>query len=137
MGATTTKRDWTTTGAGLLSDAGRLVATDIVGRRCPVCGRRMYLGSSDRREIVTIDHLRAHHAGGSNDLGNLIPMCGSCNFSKGARELLSWLPGRLVKTGATKAKTASGQLRAAARCAAELEQIAHTLKLACEARGIK
>ena len=46
------------------------------GYSCQVCGAD---------ENLTIDHLIPISKGGTDDLDNLLTMCGRCNFSKGAK----------------------------------------------------
>ena len=48
---------------------------------CVYCGR----------EADSIDHILCINEGGTNDWANLAPACRSCNSSKNARSLLSWL----------------------------------------------
>lgn len=135
MSDTTTQRSADSTGEALMSYDDRAVVWQLVGRRCPVCDCLMVAPwmAFDRVSGLTIDHLVAYSEGGSNELGNLIPLCASCNSSKCAKTLIEWLPGRMVATGATKAKTASGQLRAAALMAQRLETLAAEIKAALTA----
>jgi len=46
------------------------------GYSCQVCGADQNL---------TVDHLIPISKGGTDDLDNLLTMCGRCNFSKGAK----------------------------------------------------
>ena len=46
------------------------------GYSCQVCGAD---------ENLTIDHLIPISKGGTDDLENLLTMCGKCNFSKGTK----------------------------------------------------
>lgn len=39
----------------------------------------------------TWDHVVPVSAGGRTEPGNIVPACGSCNSSKGNREVASWL----------------------------------------------
>jgi 5-methylcytosine-specific restriction endonuclease McrA len=43
------------------------------------------------RRATTVDHVVPLAAGGSNDISNLVPACGSCNSSKGDTPLVVWL----------------------------------------------
>jgi 5-methylcytosine-specific restriction endonuclease McrA len=132
MTTTTTQRNWTTTGEALMVRRHRLVAFDLCNRRCPVCARRMTMGT-DKIAGLTIDHLIAWALLGGGDLGNLIPLCASCNSSKGKRNLVAWLVKRMPAVRATRAKTRAGILRAAAARADALVKLAADLKSAIEA----
>jgi 5-methylcytosine-specific restriction endonuclease McrA len=46
-----------------------------------------YCGSE---ENITLDHVVPIQLGGAHSIGNLLPACGSCNFSKGQRLLIQW-----------------------------------------------
>lgn len=61
------------------SDWARLVHR--YGSRCAYCG-------SDGP--LTIDHVVPISRGGQHAIGNLLPACGSCNYSKGSRFLVEW-----------------------------------------------
>jgi 5-methylcytosine-specific restriction endonuclease McrA len=50
--------------------------------RCWYCGGDLYLN-----QITTRDHFLPKSAGGSDDLGNLVPCCSQCNHAKGDRML--------------------------------------------------
>lgn len=39
---------------------------------------------------ITMDHVIPVSIGGNHGIGNLIPLCGSCNSQKGARTLMEW-----------------------------------------------
>jgi 5-methylcytosine-specific restriction endonuclease McrA len=54
-------------------------------------GRCLYCG---RARVLTIDHIRSRHRGGTHDRQNLAPACKSCNSSKGAKPLADWLQRR-------------------------------------------
>lgn len=56
-------------------------AIALEGFDCAYCGE----------PAQTIDHIRPRIAGGSDDATNLVPACRSCNGSKGARSLESWV----------------------------------------------
>jgi len=47
----------------------------------------VYCGSCER---ITLDHVIPIHLGGSHSIGNLVPACGACNFSKGSKLLMVW-----------------------------------------------
>lgn len=51
------------------------------GYRCVYCGRK------GRRVLLTIDHVFPVALGGTNDPGNLVTACRTCNLTKGARPL--------------------------------------------------
>jgi 5-methylcytosine-specific restriction endonuclease McrA len=57
------------------------------GGLCCYCRRRMTLdngkGSASNPAAATIDHVRPTAAGGTNDAGNLVAACWSCNQAKG------------------------------------------------------
>lgn len=52
-----------------------------------------YCGSS---ENMTIDHVVPLSRGGTHSIGNLLPACGFCNFSKGAKLLTEWRAWKMV-----------------------------------------
>lgn len=91
-----TARPADTTGDALLSRAGRLMGYFLVGKRCPVCRQRLTF-DGDKKTGCTYDHVVPYAKGGAV-VGNLIPMCASCNSSKQDTDLEEWLPGRLVDT---------------------------------------
>ena len=39
---------------------------------------------------MTLDHVVPIFRGGSHSIGNLVPACGNCNFSKGKKLLMEW-----------------------------------------------
>lgn len=47
----------------------------------------VYCGTGGK---MTLDHVIPIHLGGSHSIGNLVPACGSCNFSKGKKLLMQW-----------------------------------------------
>lgn len=49
----------------------------LVGLPCHYCGEP---------DAGTVDHVVPVAAGGDNSPANLVPACGRCNYSKGARE---------------------------------------------------
>lgn len=49
--------------------------------QCAYCGEAHNL---------TVDHVKAISQGGANYVYNLIPACGSCNASKGAKDVVEW-----------------------------------------------
>lgn len=50
-------------------------------------GRCAYCGGSGK---MTIDHVIPLSRGGAHSIGNLLPACGFCNFSKGSKLLIEW-----------------------------------------------
>lgn len=46
-----------------------------------------YCGASSN---ITSDHIVPLSAGGTNYIQNIVPACGSCNYSKGPRDLIEW-----------------------------------------------
>lgn len=46
-------------------------------------------------EGLTVDHVVPLSRGGTNTIGNLLPACGRCNRSKGARLLVEWRHSRV------------------------------------------
>lgn len=59
---------------------------------CVYCGERARM---------TMDHIVPLSRGGEHSLSNLVPACGSCNSSKGAKLLHEWLRERFVRLGET------------------------------------
>ena len=47
----------------------------------------LYCGARDK---ITLDHVIPIQLGGSHSIGNLVPACGPCNFSKGKKLLMKW-----------------------------------------------
>ena len=52
------------------------------GLACAWCGATIEDGTT-----LTLDHLRPHSQGGSNDSANLVTACHRCNSSRGARSV--------------------------------------------------
>lgn len=52
------------------------------GLACVYCGRGV-----DDAERLTLDHVRPHSHGGTNDPGNLVTCCHRCNSARGARSV--------------------------------------------------
>ena len=48
---------------------------------CAYCGRTTN---------ITCDHVIALSAGGSNEISNIVPACSTCNYSKGAKDVIEW-----------------------------------------------
>ncbi len=128
-------RDYRSTGEYLLSRRGREIAFRLCKGRCPVCQKRMTPPWADRivKSSLTIDHLQAWSLGGSNELGNLVAMCGSCNSSKRNKPLLPWLIVRLTRLGVTSSRTMAGRRRFALKVQAKLYALAKALKEAMNA----
>ena len=55
------------------------------GLRCAYCGKTVEDGAS-----LSLDHLLAHHLGGSNHESNLVCCCRSCNSSKQDKTIRQW-----------------------------------------------
>lgn len=64
---------------GQVSSRLRLEIFERDGWRCRYCG------ASPREAVLTIDHVVALASGGSNQPGNLVTACLSCNVGKGTR----------------------------------------------------
>lgn len=45
----------------------------------------------NERKPLTMDHVEPVARGGAHDVGNIVAACGSCNPSKGNRQLVVWL----------------------------------------------
>ena len=57
------------------------------GGKCPSCGIQMVFSgprTGPRRNRLSIDHILPRKYGGGDELGNLRPMCCSCNSKRGA-----------------------------------------------------
>ena len=52
------------------------------GMACAYCGAKVEDGAQ-----LTLDHLRPHSHGGSNNATNLVTCCGTCNSSRGNRSV--------------------------------------------------
>lgn len=50
--------------------------------------RCRYCGAAAPGAVLVIDHVRPLHEGGTDDPGNLITSCESCNSGKGAKPLV-------------------------------------------------
>ncbi len=70
----------------------RRVIKDIVerdGHQCTYCDKTLNT-ILDRALNPTVDHIVPRSRGGTDDLGNLVLACKSCNSSKGARSVTEW-----------------------------------------------
>lgn len=76
-------------GRGLPSTLTQDEWTAILESHRGTCG---YCGTQDAK--LTMDHVIALSAGGSNTAENVVACCGFCNISKSGRDLLEWLDGR-------------------------------------------
>lgn len=52
---------------------------------CAYCSQTIEDGS-----LLTLDHVLAHHLGGTNDESNLVTCCGTCNSRKQAKTIRGW-----------------------------------------------
>jgi len=120
------------TGTALLDDDGRMVAWKICEGRCPVCNRRFHRLCADRREQMTIDHVVASSKGGHNF--QIVPMCGTCNFSKGDTDLATWLPAYLIRI--KRASTIVGARRVTKKLIVRLVELQDELTSALQEAGI-
>jgi HNH endonuclease len=68
---------------GLMTESRKASARLVRRTDCLACGAEL---AAD----TTGDHVIARANGGSNGLGNYLPMCKRCNSSKGTRGLLEW-----------------------------------------------
>lgn len=50
-----------------------------------------YCGATSATDIMTLDHLLPHVAGGTNRESNLVTCCKTCNSSRGDMALAAWL----------------------------------------------
>lgn len=55
------------------------------GGACVYCGRGPAVGA-----VLTLDHLKPRHAGGTNRASNLVTCCRSCNSAKQHRTVRAW-----------------------------------------------
>lgn len=73
--------------------------------RCQYCGREVLLDLVDSDEeqdaVAAVDHVVAKYNGGSDDLDNLKLCCGSCNSSKGYRDIEDFRASRMRQIGAS------------------------------------
>jgi len=54
---------------------------------CAYCGK----GSEKEEVLLTLDHIKACHKGGTNEVTNLVTCCVSCNSSKQTLTMKAWL----------------------------------------------
>lgn len=74
------KRDW----VSHLGDANRRVSVRLSRvKECVRCGQEVPVGSRG-------DHIIPISKGGPDDASNYMPLCRSCNSSKGAKDLADW-----------------------------------------------
>lgn len=106
-----TKIKRTNTGDALADYPERMALGRLVSWRCPVCGRKMVVSGRNGRTL-TVDHIVADNCGGSDDVENFLPLCGSCNSSKSNLDLAEWLVGRLMDVRKLK-RTKTGHKHAA------------------------
>ncbi len=73
------------------------VLSEIMERdkKCIYCDKKMInpYNVENRRDSVTIEHLSPHppfHCSEGMDVNNIAMCCGSCNSSRGAKELSDW-----------------------------------------------
>lgn len=57
---------------------------DAFDNTCAYCGKNT--------EVLEQEHVIPISRGGSNTKTNIIPSCGSCNYSKGAKTMFEWYP---------------------------------------------
>ena len=67
------------------SNAQWIEICERFGYRCPGCGKRKRLGP---------DHIIPLSKGGTDDIGNIQPLCLPCNIAKGNRIIVCFLPWR-------------------------------------------
>lgn len=53
----------------------------------------------NKKKRLTADHIIPIDSGGSSDIENIVPACHSCNSSKQAKPLITWLLNKLVRNG--------------------------------------
>ncbi len=61
-------------GVGRVTASEWIEALDVFDGRCAYCGVR---------DKMAVEHVIPISAGGANDISNVVPACGSCNFVKG------------------------------------------------------
>lgn len=54
----------------------------MYGGICPKCGRNLSLKNPKSKSYLTLDHIVPKSRGGTNNLGNLQPLCAACNYNK-------------------------------------------------------
>lgn len=66
-----------------------LLAGNRYAKDAPVIGECAYCGAPAQ----THDHVTPKSRGGTDDPGNIVPACWSCNTSKGRKTLEEWVGG--------------------------------------------
>ena len=75
------------------------------GHRCAYCGCDLSdeaIGGD--RALRTLDHIRPHVQGGSNEASNLVTACRSCNSSRQDSPLRTWARARGLDVGSIVAR---------------------------------
>lgn len=70
------------------ADTRQVTAKDWLGLVRQYRGCCAYCGASDKP--LTREHIIPLARGGRHSIGNLLPVCGSCNYSKADRLLVEW-----------------------------------------------
>lgn len=80
-----------TTQVGVVSLVYKEAMLEALKGTCPRCAVFMTTSSTLTCSSLTWDHVIPLSKGGRDDNGNLLPLCHSCNTSKGDRNIEEWL----------------------------------------------
>lgn len=72
---------------------GKFSSKDFIKLKNNLLGKCGYCGDN---EADTIDHILPLSRGGTNWVGNIMPACGSCNYSKQCKTVAEWRHGKTV-----------------------------------------
>lgn len=68
---------------GIINPKHRKVLYKRCNGICPECGRKMLLNNPKAiNSYMTVDHIVPRSKGGTNNIGNLRPLCRACNMAR-------------------------------------------------------
>lgn len=77
--------------ASIRGNPGTLPTTEQLAQAREMLGRRCYYCGECVAGKLCLDHVVPLSSGGSVGIENLVPACGTCNTSKGRKEVRTWL----------------------------------------------